>query len=70
MMTIASQRKEALQLMVEAFKFLESQAGNAGMIVKQTNGNMADESRTDEIELTDVISAVKLLMKTQVKLDK
>ena len=65
MMTIAEDRKETLQMMVESFKFLENQAGNAGLIAKQKN--TMDESRTDEVEIADVISAVRLLYKAFVK---
>jgi hypothetical protein len=32
MMTIAEDRKDALNMMVDSFKFLESQAGNAGQL--------------------------------------
>jgi hypothetical protein len=34
MMTIAEDRKETLQMMVDAFKFLENQAGNTGLMAK------------------------------------
>ena len=34
MMTIAPGRKEVLQMMVDAFKFLENQAGNSGLMAK------------------------------------
>lgn len=34
MMTIAEEKKETLKMMVDAFKFLENQAGNAGLISK------------------------------------
>jgi len=32
MMTIAEDRKDSLNMMVDSFKFLESQAGNAGQL--------------------------------------
>jgi hypothetical protein len=51
--------------MVDAFKFLENQAGNAGLMAKQKN--TMDESRTDEVEIADVISAVRLLYKAFIK---
>lgn len=65
MMSIGEDRKETLQMMVDAFKFLESQAGNAGLMSKQKN--TMDESRTDEIDVADVISAVRLLHKAYIK---
>lgn len=52
-------------MMTDAFKFLESQAGNAGLMAKQKN--TMDESRTDEIEVADVISAVRLIYKAIIK---
>ncbi len=48
--------------MVDAFKFLESQAGNAGAVASQKNGGI-DESRTDEVDIADVISSVRLINK-------
>ncbi len=52
-------------MMVDAFKFLENQAGNAGLMAKQKN--TMDESRTDEVEIADVISSVRLLYKAFIK---
>ena len=63
MMTIAEERKESLQMMVDAFKFLESQAGNTGLLSKSKN--TIDESRTDEVDIADVLSAVRLINKAQ-----
>lgn len=51
--------------MVDAFKFLENQAGNASIMAKQKN--VMDESRTDEVEIADVISAVRLIHKAFIK---
>jgi hypothetical protein len=65
MMSIAQDRKDAVQMMVDAFKFLESQAGNASVMQKQKN--TIDESRTDEVEIADVISAVRLISKAFTK---
>mmetsp|Transcript_7309 Transcript_7309/g.6498 ORF Transcript_7309/g.6498 Transcript_7309/m.6498 type:complete len:131 (+) Transcript_7309:1531-1923(+) len=65
MMTIAEGRKESLQMMVEALKFLESQAGNTGILSKQKA--VIDESRTDEVEVADVISAIRLINKAFLK---
>lgn len=61
MMTIAETKKETLQMMADAFKFVEHQAGNAGLLPK-SNGGM-DESRTDEVNIADVISSVRLILK-------
>lgn len=66
-MTIAEDRKETLAQMNDAFKFLEQQAGNAGSL--QEPGNVRDESRSDEIKVSDVISSIRLLHKLQVKKD-
>lgn len=52
-------------MMVDAFKFIENQAGNAGIMAKQKN--TMDESRTDEVDIADVISSVRLLYKALVK---
>lgn len=65
MMTIAIDRKDSLKMMVDAFKFLENQAGNAGVMAKQKN--TMDESRTDEVDVADVISSVRLLYKALIK---
>lgn len=67
MMTIAEERKETLAMMNDAFKFLEQQAGSAGALPEP--GNMLDESRSDEIKISDVISSIRLLHKLQVKKD-
>jgi hypothetical protein len=53
--------------MVQAFKFIENQAGNAGALAKHTN--TMDESRTDEVSIADVFSAVRLLNKAMLKKD-
>ena len=68
MMTIAEDRKECLQMMVDAFKFLENQAGAVGK-VKGPGGVISamDESRTDDIDISDVMSSVRLIYKTMVK---
>ncbi len=65
MMTIAEDRKETLQMMADAFKFIENQAGNTGIMAKQKN--TMDESRTDEIDIADVISSVRLINKAFIK---
>ena len=50
--------------MVDAFKFLENQAGSLAKL--KASGSM-DESRTDEVDLADVMSAVRLLYKALLK---
>jgi hypothetical protein len=68
MMTIAEDRKETLQMMVDAFKFLENQAGPVGKNKIGGGGMTAmDEARTDEIEIGDVMSTVRLVYKTMLK---
>lgn len=70
MMTIAEDRKECLQMMVDAFKFLENQAGSMSK-VRGPGGVISamDESRTDDIDLADVMSSVRLIYKTMIKKD-
>jgi hypothetical protein len=60
MMTIAEERKETLQMMVDAFRFLENQAGSLSKL-KNSGSSGMDESRTDEIEAADVVSSVRLI---------
>ena len=67
MMTIAEERKDTLAMMCEAFKFIEQQAGSSGTLAEP--GNMLDESRSDEIKISDVISSIRLLNKLQLKKD-
>lgn len=66
MMTIAEERRETLQMMVDAFRFLENQAGSLSKL-KNAGGSGMDESRTDEIEAADVVSSVRLIQKAQLK---
>ncbi len=61
MMTIASDRTAALAMMVSSFKFIEKQAGNSGLVNKAKGG--MDESRTDEVDIGDVMSSVRLIHK-------
>ncbi len=65
MMTIAPIKKEAIEMMLSAFRFLEKQAGNSSILSKQKT--MIDESRTDEIEICDVMSSIRLFHKAIVK---
>jgi len=64
MMTIADDRKESLQMMVDAFRFLESQAGS---LSKLRGAQGMDEARTDEVDIGDVVSSVRLIYKALVK---
>ena len=48
-------------MMVNAFKFIEKQAGNSSLISRAKAG--MDESRTDEVDIGDVMSSVRLIHK-------
>jgi hypothetical protein len=65
MMTIAEERRETLAMMCDGFKFLEQQAGSIGDLKEP--GNMLDESRSDEVKITDVASSIRLLHRLQCK---
>ena len=65
LMTIAEDRKDTLTAMVEAFKFMEQQAGVAQNLKEP--GNMLDESRSDGINIVDVMSSIRLLHKLNMK---
>jgi len=54
-------------MMCEAFKFVEELAGNTSLIQKQAIGTTIDESRSDEVDAADVISAIRLIYKTYQK---
>ena len=56
-------------MMVDAFKFLENQAGSLSKIRQGTGINSMDESRTDEVDVADVMSSVRLIYKSLVKKD-
>lgn len=70
MMTIAEDRKESLQMMVDAFRFIENQAGSVAKL-RGPGGVISamDEARTDEIDVADIMSSVRLIYKTMVKKD-
>lgn len=53
--------------MSDGFKFIEELAGNSALIKVEKPGTGPDEARTDEIECSDVISAVRLIFKTYSK---
>jgi len=65
MMTIAEDRKETLSQMVDAFKFIEQQAGLVNALSEP--GNMIDEARSDEVKIADVMSSIRLLHKSILK---
>jgi hypothetical protein len=67
MMTIAEDRKETMSMMIEAFKFLENQAGSVGKGKLGAGMTAMDEARTDEIEIGDVMSTIRLQYKTLLK---
>jgi hypothetical protein len=68
MMTIAEDRKETMSMMIDAFKFLENQAGSVSRGKLGGAGMTAmDEARTDEIEIGDVMSTIRLQYKTLLK---
>lgn len=51
--------------MCETFKFVEELAGSAALIQKDGMiGNGPNDTRTDEIDASDVISSVRLVYKT------
>ena len=51
--------------MCETFKFVEELAGNTSLIQKDGMiGNGPNDARTDEIDASDVVSAVRLIQKT------
>jgi hypothetical protein len=67
MMTISVDRVNSLKLMCDGFKFIEELAGNASLMRIDKPGSGPDEARTDEIDCSDVISAVRLIYKTYSK---
>ena len=64
MMTISVDRVNSIKLMCDGFKFIEELAGNASLMRIDKPGSGPDEARTDEIDCSDVISAVRLIYKT------
>jgi len=51
--------------MCDTFKFVEELAGNTALIHKDGMvGNGPNDTRTDEIDASDVVSAVRLIQKT------
>jgi hypothetical protein len=67
MMTISVDRVNSIKLMCDGFKFIEELAGNASLMRIDKPGSGPDEARTDEIDCSDVISAVRLIYKTYSK---
>lgn len=53
--------------MSDGFKFIEELAGNSALMRVEKPGTGPDEARTDKIECSDVISAVRLIFKTYSK---
>ena len=67
MMTISVDRVNSIKPMCDGFKFIEELAGNASLMRIDKPGSGPDEARTDEIDCSDVISAVRLIYKTYSK---
>jgi len=67
MLTIGEERKDTLHAMCDAFKFIEQMAGNVGLLQRQAIGNNLDESRSDKLDVADVMSAIRLIQKTFLK---
>ena len=56
-----------MSMMIDAFKFLETQAGAVGRGKFGAGITAMDEARTDEIEIGDVMSTIRLQYKTLLK---
>lgn len=51
-------------MMCEGFKFIEEIAGNASLINKDGMKSGPDDTRTDDVYASDVISAARLIYRT------
>jgi len=51
-------------MMCEGFKFIEEIAGNSSLISKDGMMGGPDDTRTDDLECSDVISAARLIFRT------
>ena len=68
MMTIGTERIDCLRNMCDTFKFVEEIAGTTANIVKDGMvGSGPNDTRTDEIDVSDVVSSVRLIFKTYQK---
>jgi hypothetical protein len=65
-MTIGEHRVDCLKMMCDGFKFIEEVAGNTSLIGKDGMGG-PDDTRTDDVEASDVISAARLIFRTYQK---
>jgi hypothetical protein len=63
-MTIGEQRVDCLKMMCDGFKFIEEIAGSSSLIRKDGMTSGPDDTRTDDIEASDVVSAARLIYKT------
>ncbi len=54
-------------MMCEGFKFIEEIAGNASLINKDGMKSGPDDTRTDDVDASDVISAARLIYRTYKK---
>lgn len=64
LMTIAEKRTESLKMMCDAFKFIEDLAGNTGIMAQEKIGKELDDSRSDEVDASNVIGSIRLIYKT------
>lgn len=65
-MTIGENRVDCLKMMCDGFKFIEEIAGNTSLIGKDGMGG-PDDTRTDDLEANDVMSAARLIYRTYQK---
>ena len=54
-------------MMCEGFKFIEEIAGNASLTNKDGMKSGPDDTRTDDVDASDVISAARLIFRTYQK---
>ncbi len=66
LMTIGENRVDCLKMMCDGFKFIEEIAGSASLIGKDGMGG-PDDTRTDDVDASDVISAARLIYRTYQK---
>ena len=67
LMTIGELRVDCIRMMCEGFKFIEEIAGNSSLINKDGMKSGPDDTRTDDVEASDVISATRLIFRTYQK---
>ena len=67
LMTIGELRVDCIRMMCEGFKFIEEIAGNSSLLNKDGMKSGPDDTRTDDVEASDVISATRLIFRTYQK---